>query len=150
MEVILAMLARVEALPSLHFISRTRKRLVCLCSAICDSKLVEGVGLQLLDGWRRLRETRPVRPFACGHETPRSMGRRVWIEHASGIDSRDQSMGTPTNSTALHFAFEYYVPCNYRSEARSFLRAMAAECDFPQWHIASRRGRRDSPDGVMA
>ncbi len=37
-----------------------------------------------------------------------------------------------------------------RLEARSFFRAMAAECDLPQWHIESNNGRRDFPRGVMA
>src|SRR5439155_17327399 len=37
-----------------------------------------------------------------------------------------------------------------RSEARSFFKAMAAECDLPQWHIASSNGRREPPKGVMA
>ena len=37
-----------------------------------------------------------------------------------------------------------------RLEARSFFRAMAAECDLPQWHIESNNGRRDLPRGVMA
>ena len=37
-----------------------------------------------------------------------------------------------------------------RSKARSFFSAMAAECDLPQWHIASSNGRRDFPRGVMA
>ena len=37
-----------------------------------------------------------------------------------------------------------------RSEARSFLKAMAAACDLPQWHMASIKGRRDFPRGVIA
>ncbi len=37
-----------------------------------------------------------------------------------------------------------------RLEARSFFRAMAAECDLPQWHIESNNRRRDLPRGVMA
>ena len=37
-----------------------------------------------------------------------------------------------------------------RLEARSFFRAMAAECDLPQWHIESNNGRMDLPRGVMA
>jgi len=44
----------------------------------------------------------------------------------------------------------YDCPANCRSDARSFFRAMAAECDLPQWHIASSNGRRDFPRGVMA
>jgi len=32
----------------------------------------------------------------------------------------------------------------------AFSKAMAAECDLPQWHIVSSNGRRDFPRGVMA
>jgi hypothetical protein len=37
-----------------------------------------------------------------------------------------------------------------RLEARSFFKAMAAECDLPQWHIESSNGPKDLPRGVMA
>jgi hypothetical protein len=58
--------------------------------------------------------------------------------------------GTPTIGNNIEAEPRTKIVPYCRSEARSFFRAMAAECDLPQWHIESSSGRRDLPRGVMA
>jgi hypothetical protein len=58
--------------------------------------------------------------------------------------------GAPTIGKNIEAAPTAQIMRYCRLEARSFFRAMAAECDLPQWHMVSSKGRRDLPRGVMA
>jgi hypothetical protein len=58
--------------------------------------------------------------------------------------------GTPTIGNNIEAEPKAKMLRYCRLEALSFFRAMAAECDLPQWHIESSNGRRELPRGVMA